>query len=647
MKKITLLLLIMIGFWSVNAQNRRVMSKEQERNLLSQNVKPIVHRYDNLRSSKATIVIDENFNSGALPTGWTINDNSTGGSGPWAFVSDYNGNTLDGTPFAIVDSDSYGQGVTEDTELISPAVDVSALNNVFLSFDQYYHTYTGADTADVDVYDGTQWVNVFSTNSNIGAWGDPNHQFIDVTAYKNANFQVRFHYYNANWEWYWAVDNVMVLEADADDLAAVGASPSFGLPNVPIALKAMIYNNGSATQDAFDVTFNIKDASDTSVFNETVNVTGAALAPAGTYEVATTNQPSLPADTYTLEVTVALAGDANTANDMFSASLPVIDFASTYNLDTVYSYDAYDADSSGDQDNTMSFDVASGVVTALGSSGTASFLSAGTFVNGILAGVAYGTNDIYLIKGTDGMAYKYGTVTGDVYNESQTVITGIAYDNNAQVTYACTLDGFYTIDNSLNSTLVGPMNNPSAGMIGIAVDDNGNVFGIDIADDKLYSIDTTTGAATEIGPLGYDFGYAQDMGADPVTGNLYGTLYQANGSGSGLFAIDKTTGAATPIGTLGSDEYTVCAIKGTTVSVSENNIAGLKVYPNPTNGMIAVNAQENIQNITIVNLAGQVVKTFDNNGLTAQLNISDLAAGNYILKITTDQTVGSYQILKR
>jgi len=46
-------------------------------------------------------------------------------------------------------------------------------------------------------------------------------------------------------------------------------------------------------------------------------------------------------------------------------------------------------------------------------------------------------------------------------------------------------------------------------------------------------------------------------------------------------------------------------------------------------------------------LAVAGVKTFDNNGLTAQLDVSDLAAGNYILKITTDKTIGSYQIIKR
>lgn len=634
----------MIGFWSVNAQNR-MMNKEQERHLL-QTVRPVAHHYDHLRNPNVNVLLDENFDNAALPTGWSVVDNSTGGAGPWTFVADYSNQTLDGTPFAMVNSDGYGQDITEDTELVTPTMDTSGLTVVFLSFDQYYNTYTGADTADVDVYDGTQWVNVFSTNSDIGAWGDPNHQSIDVSAYKNANFQVRFHYYNANWEWYWAVDNVMVYEPDANDLAVTDATPTVGLPNIPVALKAKVYNNGSASQDTFDVTFNVKDASNASVFNETVNVAGAALANSGTYEVASTAQPSFPVGTYTLEVTVALSGDANTANDTFSTPLPVIDFASTYNLNTVYSYNAFDGDTSGDLNNLMTFDIGTGAVSPQGVLSTSDFLSTGTFINDILVSVENGTNDIYLIDGSAGAAYKYGTFTGDIYNETNTSITGIAFDNTLHVGYVCTVDGFYTFDENFHTTLVGSMNN-AGGMLGISVDNNGNVYGIDVSDDNLYSIDPATGAATVVGALGVDIGYAQDISVDPTTGNLYGTLFEITGNTGGLYAIDKASGAATAIGTPGSDEYTVCAIKGTTVSISENHIAGLKVYPNPTNGMILINAQENIQSIAIVNLAGQVVKTFDNNGLNAQLNISDLATGNYILKITTDQTVGSYQILKK
>jgi len=231
-------------------------------------------------------------------------------------------------------------------------------------------------------------------------------------------------------------------------------------------------------------------------------------------------------------------------------------------------------------------------------------------------------------------------------------VSGIAYDSALNQIYVTEGTALYSLNPlNLNTTLIGMHNNAGV-MIGIDVDNNGNLYGIDGVDDNLYSIDPTTGAATIIGPLGFDIRFAQDLGIDPTTGNIYGTLFQLDQNATpattgGLYSIDKTTGTATAIGTPGRDEYTVCAIKGTSLSISENTIEGLRVYPNPTNGNLLINAKENIENIKVINLAGQEVMTVDNNGLNAQLDLSNLPSGAYILKIATDQTVATYQIVKK
>jgi len=379
MKKITLFLLVLLGLWSTNAQLTRLMSKEQAR-AFDQMVHPIEHHFDHLRSPNTTTFLSEDFNAGSLPAGWTVVDN-TGNGFEWAVVNDYSGNSLDGTPFAFANSDAAGSSETLDTELVSPVVNTAGAAHLALSFDHFHKTYTGADVADVDVYDGTQWVNVYSTSSNVGAWGNPDHQLIDVTAYANINFQVRFHYHNATWEYYWAVDNVSIVEPDADDLAVTGVLPETALPTIPFTLNADIYNNGTDPQNDFDVIFNIKDASNTVVFTETVNVTGAGLANGASYNVSTTTQASLPAETYTIEVTSSLASDANTSNDMYTSNLYIIDYPTTYDLDKVYSYVTADFDSSGDDDNIVTFDIYSGVATALSPIVTNDFLTTGTFIN--------------------------------------------------------------------------------------------------------------------------------------------------------------------------------------------------------------------------------------------------------------------------
>ncbi len=637
MKK-TITLLMSFVLVALTAQNNRLLTKEAERAYLNR-VKPVEHHFDHLRSPNATTYLSENFDSG-IPSSWTVVDNS--GNGPWMGVTDYNGNTLDGTPFVMTDSDAAGSGNVIDTELQSPVVDISAANTVFLSFDHYFETYTGADTADVDVFDGTQWVNIYTTSSDIGGWGSPDHQLIDVTAYKNANFQVRFHHYNADYEWYWAVDNVMLYAPDADDLAIVDVFPGTFQANQDFGLKATVFNPGLNVQNDFDVTFSISDATNTEVFNETVNVTGATLGSVGAYEVISTATANLPVGTYTLTASVALSGDADNTNDSYTAPLNIVDYASSYAMDKVYSFIAFDADSSGNGNNLSTFDLPSAATTDVGPISTNDFLIAGDFIDDFLVGVEYATNNLYFIDGT-GSAYKYGKISG-----ISDVITGIVGTSSG--VYVTTATELYIITSPLLEVQpVGPMNNAGI-IIGLAKDDNENLFGIDLSDDNLYSIDKMTGNSTIIGALGVNLNYAQDVGGDPSTGNLYGTLYVDDGSGnnsSGLYSIDKTTGTASLLGNVQADEYSICAIYGTTLSISDNVIEGLKVYPNPTNNVLLLKAEENILNVSVVNIAGQTLMSQDTNGMNTQIDLGNLPAGNYILKITTDKTIGTKQIIKK
>jgi len=637
MKK-TITLFMSFVLVALTAQNNRLLTKEAERAYLNR-VKPVEHHFDHLRNPNVTTYLSENFDSG-IPTTWTVVDNS--GNGPWTAVTDYNTNTLDGTPFVMTDSDAAGQGNVIDTELKSPVVDITGANLVFLSFDQYFNTYTGADVADVDVFDGTQWVNVYTTNTDVGGWGSPDHQLIDVTAYENANFQVRFHHYNADWEWYWAIDNVMLYTPDTDDLAIVDVFPGTFMNDQDFLLKTMVYNNGINVQNNFDVTFSISDATNTEVFNETVNVSGATLGSGGMYEVISTTPANLPVGTYTLTASVALSGDANNTNDSYTAPLNIVDYESTYTMDKVYSFIAVDADSSGNENNLSTFDLPSASTTDIGPLSTNDFLIAGDFIDGILVGVEYQTNNLYFIDGT-GSAHKYGKIYG-----ISDVITGIVGTTSG--VYVTTATELFVITSPLLDVQpIGPMNNAGI-MIGLAKDNNDNLFGIDLTDDNLYSIDKMTGNSSIVGALGVDLSYAQDIGGDPSTGNLYGTLYVGDGSGnysSGLYSIDKTTGTVSLLGNVQADEYTICAIYGTTLSISDNVIEGLKVYPNPTNNIVLLKAEENILNVSVVNIAGQTLMSQDTNGLNTQIDLGNLPAGNYILKITTDKTVGTKQIIKK
>jgi len=163
-------------------------------------------------SIKAQTYLTENFDA-SIPATWTIDDAGGATGDSWISGLQGFGNSLDGTNAAVVDSDANGNGIILLETLTSPAFDTSGATAIFLDFDQFYNN-GGGDTADVEVWDGTAWVNVLSQNADIGAFNAPDQQHIDITAYSNSAMQVRF-IYNDNdvWAWYWLIDNIIIYNA--------------------------------------------------------------------------------------------------------------------------------------------------------------------------------------------------------------------------------------------------------------------------------------------------------------------------------------------------------------------------------------------------------------------------------------------------
>ncbi len=71
-------------------------------------------------------------------------------------------------------------------------------------------------------------------------------------------------------------------------------------------------------------------------------------------------------------------------------------------------------------------------------------------------------------------------------------------------------------------------------------------------------------------------------------------------------------------------------------SVSENGEAGLNVYPNPANTLMSVEA-EGLQQVTICNVMGQVVKMQRCNEDGVVINTADLVSGMYTISVKTHQ----------
>ena len=83
------------------------------------------------------------------------------------------------------------------------------------------------------------------------------------------------------------------------------------------------------------------------------------------------------------------------------------------------------------------------------------------------------------------------------------------------------------------------------------------------------------------------------------------------------------------------------------LGVGEETVAEINSYPNPTNGEVTFTSKEAISSINIYNILGQEVKQISgNNNTDLTINISGLAAGNYIAKVQAGKAVQSVKLIK-
>ena len=162
-----------------------------------------------------TGTVTEDFNDGALPEGWTIDDNLENGQ-VWRFDDPDNRGNLtggDGT-FAISDSDFYGSGQSQDTSLVSPVMDMSAMNDPVVGFKQDFNQLGDIADVDVSVDGGETWETVLSQTTDVRG---PREDVIPLPmAAGEPDVQVRFHHHEASYDWWWQVDDVFTANRSCD-----------------------------------------------------------------------------------------------------------------------------------------------------------------------------------------------------------------------------------------------------------------------------------------------------------------------------------------------------------------------------------------------------------------------------------------------
>lgn len=162
----------------------------------------------------------EDFEEG-IPEDWTVEDLS-GSGGVWTLGSEAGRENETGGEgdFVIADSDAAGPGVVFDTTLVSPPLDLTDVAEPAMIFNQSYINF--GDTADVDLSldGGETWENVLRQTAS--AVGPDEVELALPQAAGQDGVHVRFRYYDADWAFYWQVDDVFVGSRTCDPSIAGG-----------------------------------------------------------------------------------------------------------------------------------------------------------------------------------------------------------------------------------------------------------------------------------------------------------------------------------------------------------------------------------------------------------------------------------------
>jgi subtilisin family serine protease len=254
--------------------------------------------------------VTEDFNAGTQPEGWTVVDHLGNGQ-VWRFDNPDGRSNLTGGDgaFAIMDSDFYGSSGRQDTSLVTPMIDMSALTSPVVGFKQDYNNLGDIADVDVSIDGGATWQTVLHQTTDVRG---PREDVIQLPmAAGQSQVKVRFHNYEADFDWWWEVDDVFVGNRTCDPIPG-----GLVLGNVYDANNDAGVNGATVTSlDAPEVTATSMSTPDDAALDDGFYWMFSALTGAHPFE-ATANQYS----TVSQSVDVA-ADDATTADFVLEAGL--------------------------------------------------------------------------------------------------------------------------------------------------------------------------------------------------------------------------------------------------------------------------------------------------------------------------------------
>jgi hypothetical protein len=594
------------------------------------------------------VIFSETFGSGILPVGWDTIDNSTGGVWEFNNPGARSINTTTGANgFAIFDSDHYGNdAITENADLITPAINCTALTVVKLYFEHYYYAYSNSTaTLSVSGDNGSTWsvIQTWTTTSTANA----EVASYDISAIAAGQPQVKIKWnFAGNYSWYWAVDDVKVFEPEANDLALVSVDMNSGYTPGTVIPMATISNIGSVAQNNFNVQMKINS---TTPYDQTVMVT-SSLAAGATTQV-TFPAWTAPLGTWTATAKTLLAGDVNPGNDSLQKTiniLPSLTTAFCFKNNFQPSKFFLESPEMGFQDmgTAVTWYSRGGSYVATGPSTSSWYVLSSDF-------------DLYSVDTLTGITTLVGSL-----GITPTFCPGLTYDKSTATLYAGALTGaypdftfgLYTVNMATGAATLVANGDSTGTFTEIACNAAGQIYAIEhrpTAPGRFWSIDKTTAALSIIGTDlgGISSSNFQDIEFAPNDILYYTASMGTDGVLDGIYTINTTTGVATLLGTypVANTQIVGLGIKSAyelITDMDEISETNFSLFPNPATDKISVVSKnhEMIKTVKVFSVSGQLVYEETVNFIATTLNTADFEAGYYIVQILTDNGISTGKI---
>lgn len=247
MRKITLLFAICFSVYAFG-QNKMHISANQLPGHPEKIDAPKTNDQLAMDKNIQAIFWSENFNSGTLPSGWSVVDN-TGNNFDWIVSNAAPGGqyssailpiaSTSGGYFMSLRADFYntpfpgGTPVNMDAYFQTSAIDCSTKGSVLLSFQHYFRYCCSASAVFFSVFvsnDGTNWTefDVKGGQAVNSATTNPKTTEVDISsvAANQSTVYMRWHMYGGS-HYFWMVDDIQLSSLPVNDIQLTAAWPVF------------------------------------------------------------------------------------------------------------------------------------------------------------------------------------------------------------------------------------------------------------------------------------------------------------------------------------------------------------------------------------------------------------------------------------